>query len=347
MKKVCFFGIYNPEYSRNRVLISGFKQNDFDVFECRVDPKSGKIKKYIALLEEYKKIKDIKFDYIIVAFPGHSVVWLAYLLFGKDIIFDAFVSLYDSNVWDRKLYKPFSPRGFRDWFLDWYSCMFAEKILLDTNRHIDYFSKNFKIDKDKFIRVFVGSDNSIFYPKDSERKDKNFVVHFHGSFIPLQGVEYIIESAKILEKEKDIQFNIIGTNIKKKYLGKKFDNINFIENISYEKLSEYMNGADLCLGIFGNTEKADNVIPNKVYEAIAIRKPVITASTLAIKELFEDNESIILCNRADGRDLAQKIIKIKKDDFLREKISNNAFDIFNKRLTPKILVRDLLNDLKK
>ncbi len=100
--KVCYFGIYNSEYSRNRVLISGFKKNGAEIYECRVGPRVGKAKKFINLYKEYKKIKHNKFDYVIVAFPGHSVVWLAWLLFGKRIIFDAFTSLYNSNVYDRK-----------------------------------------------------------------------------------------------------------------------------------------------------------------------------------------------------------------------------------------------------
>ena len=81
--KICFFGIYNSDCLRNRVLISGFKQNGFDIFECKVDPKIGKFKKYIKLCKEYYKIRQRQFDYVIVAFPRHTVVWLTKLLFEK------------------------------------------------------------------------------------------------------------------------------------------------------------------------------------------------------------------------------------------------------------------------
>ena len=95
-------------------------------------------------------------------------------------------------------------------------------------------------------------------------------MHFHGYFIPLQGVEYIFETAKILEK-KDVKFNIIGSKIKKQYQNKNFSNVNFIENVPYKKLPVYISEADICLGIFGDTTKTKRVIPNKIYEAIAMK----------------------------------------------------------------------------
>ncbi|HEY4482777.1 MAG TPA: hypothetical protein VI953_01230 [Candidatus Paceibacterota bacterium] len=152
-KKVLFFGIYDPNYSRNAVLMLGFRENGWEVDECRIDPKQvGGLRKYLQLWKEGKKLKGDKFNLIIVAFPGHTVVWLARLLFGKKIIFDMFVSLYNSEVEDRG-------NGNRMWnyLLDWYSVRLANKVLLDTNEQIKYVSNLVHVTPSKFIRVFVGS----------------------------------------------------------------------------------------------------------------------------------------------------------------------------------------------
>ena len=37
--KVCYFGFYNPDYSRNRELIRGLKENGVEVIECKQNPK--------------------------------------------------------------------------------------------------------------------------------------------------------------------------------------------------------------------------------------------------------------------------------------------------------------------
>src|SRR3989344_4396171 len=116
-KKVLFFGIYDPNYSRNAVLMLGFRENGWEVDECRIDPKQvGGLRKYLQLWKEGKKLKGDKFNLIIVAFPGHTVVWLARLLFGKKIIFDMFVSLYNSEVEDRG-----NVNRMWNYLLDWYS----------------------------------------------------------------------------------------------------------------------------------------------------------------------------------------------------------------------------------
>src|SRR4051812_39712587 len=119
--KILFFGIYNPLYARNRVISRGFEENGCDVTYCNIDPGKNKgISKYIKLWKLAKEYKDTDIDYVVVAFPGHSVMWLAKILFPrKKIIFDAFLSLFDSNVYDRKLYGSHSLGGIKDYFLDW------------------------------------------------------------------------------------------------------------------------------------------------------------------------------------------------------------------------------------
>lgn len=157
IKKVLFFGIYDPDYSRNAVLMQGFRENGWEVHECKVDPKIRRgLKKYIELWRLGKLAQLEHFDIVLVAFPGHSVVWLARILFGKQIVFDMFVSLYNSNVEDRG-------KGSKIWnyLLDWHSVRLAHKVLLDTNEHIKYVSKLVHVPENKFIRVFVGSAISI------------------------------------------------------------------------------------------------------------------------------------------------------------------------------------------
>ena len=98
--RVCYFGIYNKDYSRNRILIGGLRQNNVEVSECYSSKKG--IFKYLDLAIKHWKIRN-KYDVLIVGFPGYQVVPLARFLTKKRLIFDAFSSLYDSMALDRKL----------------------------------------------------------------------------------------------------------------------------------------------------------------------------------------------------------------------------------------------------
>jgi len=346
--KICFFGIYNPNYSRNRVLIKGLEENNVEIVEC--NDRTFGFRKYLNLARKHHRLnKD--YDILLVAFPGWPVMWLAKILTRKPIVYDAFLSVYEAQIKDRKKYSSNSFKAKYYWFLDWLSCKLADKILLDTNEHIKYFVKKFKIKKDKFIRVLVGTNDRVFFPREEKKDEKQFTVHFHGNFIPLQGVEYIIRAAKILEKYKDIKFNIIGKGQEYNKVMALFqklgiENINFIDRVDYKLLADYMSRTRVCLGIFGDTPKTQRVIPNKVYEAIAMKKPVITADTPAARELFTDKKNILFCRTANSQDLAKKILEIKNNPNLRKKIAENGYELFSKKLTPKILGKNLKNALQ-
>lgn len=143
---ILYFGNFNPDYARNRVIIRGLEQNGARVVYSWREPH----------------------DLIIVGYSDSRwpvpLAWLISLFSSKKLVWDAFYSLYDSWVFDRKLVEPTSVKAKYYWFLDWLSCKLSDRILLDTNAHIDYFIKTFGIDRSKFIRVLIGADDSIFHP---------------------------------------------------------------------------------------------------------------------------------------------------------------------------------------
>lgn len=161
--RICYFGDYNSEYARNRVIIRGLRENGVDVLECK--SALGGWRKYFDLLKIHRKTDN--YDFMIV---GHSdsrliVPFAKILNRGKFLVWDAFYSLYDSWVFDRGLTRPGTTRAKYYWFIEWVATRTADKILLDTFSHIDYFVKTYKISEGKFIRVLIGADDSIFYPR--------------------------------------------------------------------------------------------------------------------------------------------------------------------------------------
>lgn len=358
MHTICLFGIYDPEYSRNRVLIEGFRENGWGVVECRVDPKihTG-LSKYFRLIgiwrqtRKYFRENKINPKIILVAFPGHTVVWLARILFlGHKIFFDAFLSRFDSNVYDRKAYKPLSLYGVLDWLLDWSSCFMANNILLDTKQHADYFHRNFFVRISKIIVVPVGTDTKNFFPRQSNNSHGSFIVHFHGMFIPLQGLRYIIDAAEILKKNEDIVFKIIGSGQQYREISeivenKKLDNVLLLGIKLLVELPQYIKDADICLGIFGETDKTERVIPNKIYEYAAMKKAIITSDTPAIREFFTNETDMLLCKRANGKSLADAIMRLKDDRDMILRLADNSYALFSREMKPVKIVSDFLKSI--
>src|SRR3989339_1021199 len=126
---ICYFGIYKPSYSRNKILLSGLKSNGVEILECRTD-KSGLLK-YFDLIKKHWKIRN-DYDVMLVAYPGFQSVILVKFLTSQPIIFDAFVSLYDSMVLDRKTVSRKSLKAKYFWWLDKLSMTAADLVLIET-----------------------------------------------------------------------------------------------------------------------------------------------------------------------------------------------------------------------
>jgi len=345
----CYFGIYKSTYTRNRVLIQGLRENDVEVIECNTREQS--FRKYGQLIKRYWSIRK-QIDIIVVGFPGHTIMPLAWVLAklsSKKIVFDVFVSLYDSIILDRKSYSKYSLASLKYIFFDWISCQLSDMIISETNAYTNYFVKTFKINKNKFRRIFIGADDSILYPRERKYPNKEFLVHFHGTYLRIKGIPNIIKAANIL-KDENVRFKLIGklgTYQEAMDLVKEFNlkNVEFVDFMPYEKLAEHMTQADICLGAFGDIPKSYRCSSFKVIEALAVKRAVITADFPSLEELLTDQVHCLFCKPDNEKDLAEKILELKNNPELREKIAENGYQLFKQKFTSKVLGKELKNIL--
>lgn len=350
--RICYFGTYEKNYPRNRNIINGLKMNGVEVIECheslleKIEDKTSlnlqvKIKMGIKAIKAYtkliiKRIKLPKIDFVVVGYMGQLDMIIARIIFpGKKIIFNPMISLYDTVITDRKMSDNLIVKKFF-FFLDKISCGLADKVILDTPEHAEYFQKNFNIPSEKIDYVYIGADENIFYPSANEKNiNEKFNILFYGKFTPLQGIENIIKAAKILEKNFDIQFEIIGkgqthkeiTGLSKK-LGLK--NVNFIDWVDFKNLAQKINGADVCIGgHLGISDKSQRVVANKVFQMIAMQKPTIISNSPASTSAgFVNNKNAIFCPGNDPQKLADAIINLKNNNVFKNYIAKNGYELF-------------------
>ena len=366
--RVCYFGTYEQRYPRNKVVIDAMRLAGVEVLECHhplwelIRHKTGKflnprsllafalrfLKGYVKLIVTYlKRAGDAQV--VMVGYIGQLDLVLVKLLtiVGKRrrLIFNPLVSLYDTLIDDRNLFSPNSLAAHFLFFLDRLAFRLADRIVLDTDVHIDYISEKFGIDRDKFERVFVGADEEVFSSRSRPESVSPFVVLFVGKFIPLHGIPYIIKAAGMLEEE-DVRFEIVGSG--QLYdeimeLCRRLDvkHITFTDWIPYQQLADKMAQAHLCLGIFGESGKASRVIPNKVFQGLAVGMPVITGDSPASRELLTSDQSAVLVPMADPAALASAIRALKADGALREKIALGGQKIFRQRCSAEALGNQL------
>jgi len=353
--RVCFFGGYNPKYIRNVIIKEGLIKNGVEVVECHTKSKFKFWLRYPILFFRHLKFFPVKYDFIFVPAFRHKDVLLAKLiglLTNKPVVFDPLVSRYETKVLDQKRVPVYSMQARYNFKIDRLSFKLADIILVDTFAHADFYAREFGINRSKFSRVPVGVSDELFSlikteGKEESRKGNNFLVQFYGSFLPLQGIEYIVQAARIVgTRDKTICFELIGSGqtfamIKGLIEELEFKNIVLRNWVPFNELPELISRADICLGIFGNTEKARRVVPNKVFQCLSLKKPVITGRTPAILEFFVDRENILLCEPANADSLARAIMVLKDNEELRRKIAENGYGLIRGNFTSQMIGRQI------
>lgn len=114
-------------------------------------------------------------------------------------------------------------------------------------------------------------------------------------------------------------------------------NMEFLGFQPLEEIPHFIAEADICLGLFGQTSKAQRVIANKCFEVLACQKPLINADAPAIREVFTNQKDCLLCQSADAKSLAEAILTLKNDPDFKNLIAENGFKLFQEKLTPEIL----------
>ena len=312
------FGFPDPNSPRYRNIVKAYEQRGWDIREC-LTTKKGFFGKYRDLKAKFNEHKH-GYDALLVNFPGYYLMPLAWWLTRfprKKLMFDAFISVSDTMVSDRKKVSWLNPLAWLYYVADIVSCHLADEVLIDTEAHKAFFAKQFFLKPSRIRVEYVGSREDLFHPgpKEDLLPKGKFNIVFIGSYIPLQGIEYILHAANILRDRTHMHFTLIGsgqTYAAMQALAQKLqlENVTFLPFQPIETLPSYLRSCDIALGIFGTSDKANRVIPHKVYDAVACGVPVITAKNLAIGEQFTDGKEVHLCNPGDADSLAHTILKI-------------------------------------
>lgn len=355
--RVCYFGTYRSGYSRNRIMVEGLRRNGVKVVECheplwrgiedREEVASGGwarpqfigrlIRVYSRLLRKYRQIGN--YDVMVLGYPGQLDVPLARLLTWlqrKPLVLDVFMSLYlIAELRGLTKRSPISARLIRR--LEWLACLLPDLLIIDTEDYAAWFQENYGINPARFRLVPTGADDRVFRPLAlSKREDGLFRLIHYGTFVSTHGVETIVEAARLLQDDPEIHFELIGEGPDKaraEALAKAYGltNITFIGWMDQEALVHKIAEADVCLATFGTTPQSLMTIQNKIYEGMAMAKPVITGDGPAVRRQMVHGEHLYLCNRADPVSLANAVRTLKAEPELRRRLAERGHQIYQER----------------
>jgi glycosyltransferase involved in cell wall biosynthesis len=345
--RLVFWGTYDLGKPRVRLLLAGARRAGFQVLECHqhvwqgVEDKSqvkgvasafGLMTRWLlaypVLLRRYIQLQ--AHDVVVVGYPGVLDVlalWPLARLRGTPIVWDVFMSLYDTVVRDRRLTPWWSPPAMVLYCLEWLALRAANRPFLDTNAHARYVARLFHLAPDRLGTVPVGSETEAFreevhdFERGETRDNATFTVLFYGQFIPLHGLDVVVDAAVMVTREvQGVRWVLIGrgqeaSRIDARLSGLHLSSVTRIDWVKYDDLANWIRKADVCLGIFGVSEKSHNVIPNKVYQALAMGRRVVTSDTPAQRELLALGAApwLTLVPPGNARALADAILRLRQE----------------------------------
>lgn len=351
--KVCYFGTYRQNYSRNQIMIAGLRKVGVDVKEChetlwrgiedRVQVVQGGWKNprfwgrmigaYARLLKQYSRIGD--YDVMVVGYPGQFDVFLARFLArlrGKPLVWDVFMSIYLVAL-ERKLdHSSHFFVGLLRW-VEKLALNQPDLLVQDTAVYVAWLEETHHVSAQRFRLVPTGADDRLFFPQDiPHSQDGVFRVVYYGSFIPNHGVGIMVEAANLLSDDASIQFEFIGQGPEQpeavRYAQEKgLTNITFIEWLEKPELTYRVAAADLCLGAFGDTPQSLMTVQNKIYECLAMRKAVLTGKSSVTQAVFRSGEHLVLCER-NSQALASAIRALRADPEGCQRLADAGYRLF-------------------
>lgn len=336
--KVLVFGTADTGKPRVRLLLEALELAGHEVLLCTssiwrgTEDKSGIKNPFLIAWLALKWLGTIialsvrylvapKHDLMLVCYPGQMDLWPARLLTWlrrKPLVWDAFLSAYDTVVLDRAMAGPKSPLGRLAFFADWAACRLADRLFLDTPAHARFFEDTFRLDQQSVGSVPVGAEQPFHGVGRHAPADGPLKVLFYGQLIPLHGLETILDAAARLSDE-DVTFTIAGRGqlgwmLQAWLAGHRGGNVTYRDWVPYGDLPDLIAAHHVGLGIFSAGGKAGRVVPNKIYQMLAVGLPVITRRSEAIAEfLGSASDGVTLIEPADGQALALAILQALRD----------------------------------
>jgi glycosyltransferase involved in cell wall biosynthesis len=367
---VLWFGTYSvgTGYPRNTVLMDALREVGVTVNTCHAPLFGGAADKVAAAatrrglvrfglraLRAWARLTPGFFragprDAVVVGYTGHLDIYLARLLsifWRRPLVLDAFLSPYDTVVADRRLRREGSLAARALFRLEQTALRLADLVLTDTQANATYMAETFRVPRERFAAIPVGSlvraPVRARVPVAAGRRGDDarpFRAFFCGSFVPLQGVSYILDAAA---QAPDIEFEIAGDGpdgpeVAREVEQRAMANVRLDRRfLPREEMEARLAQADAVLGVFGQTPKSRRVVPCKVYDGLAAGLPVVTGDGTGPAELLTDGRDALLVDRDRPASLVAALRRLRDEPGLSERLRAGARRLARERFGPDAL----------
>ena len=211
------------------------------------------------------------------------------------------------------------------------------------------------IDGNKIEVVTNGSNISLFFEREKNKEllkklnlENKFIVGYIGTHGLAHSLDFIVKSISKIN-DNNIHFLFIGDGAMKEKIinlakDLKLTNITFLEPVSKDKVPEYLSICDVSLAPLKKSDTFKTVIPSKIFEAAAMKKPTLLGVEGEAKSIIEKYNAGLCFEPENEKDFLDKIYKIKSESLYKE--LQNGCEKLAKDFDRNYLADKMLNYIK-
>ncbi len=341
--RVLWIGTYESDYPRTRVLITGLRELGVEVVEhhrpvlerhvhklgggMRPLALAGTAARWLAAwtMLPFSAARMGQVDAVVAGYlaqPDVIPAWAVARAKRAPLVVDMMISLSDTLAGDRGV----AGRGVGQVLagVDRTTLRLADIVLVDTAANGRFFVERFGVPSDRIVVAPVGAESERFPAAPPPSGPPTAL--FYGKLSPLHGLATVLEAARMpgVPPVRLIGDGQLGGWLRDELDRDRPPDLRWDPWVPYPALAGEIADAAICLGVFGTSDKAARVVPNKVWQAMAVGRPVVTADTPGIREAVQDGETGLLVPPGDAAALAEALRTLAGDVALRERMGAAA-----------------------
>ncbi|MDP2939633.1 MAG: glycosyltransferase family 4 protein [Candidatus Omnitrophota bacterium] len=235
-------------------------------------------------------------------------------------------------------------------FLEKLAAKITDKLITISEPLKDEFIKAKVASRDKFITIYSGVEIEKFklHSNIAEKKqelgipENKFVVGIVGRLDEGKGHEFVLKSVPlVLNEVKDVVFTFVGDGPLRKSLENLATELGIRENVIFTGIRNDVAEVLQVFDIFCLASLYEGM-GRVILEAQVAGKPVVATRIGGIPDIVCENKTAFLVKTKDASSLAGALLKLIKDDSLRQAMSDAAEEFVSFKFSSEKMVADII-----
>jgi glycosyltransferase involved in cell wall biosynthesis len=289
---VAYIGVHDLDYPRNR-RVRSYLESEMGarVTVVSLERRSGLVRAARILLRASRTITNDVDVVVLSEFALEHI--LATKLLAKQkkalLVVDWFVGLHETRIEDPGN-PSFGMKAAAYRLLDRAGVRLANLTITDTVVRARELTRRYKPAR-PVLSLPVGAPSWARPDGATQSHIGPLKVLYYGNYVPLHGVETILDAFASDSLRGQAQLTMIGDGHRRPDAESAVashglsESVRFLNSVPESQLLELIHAHDVVLGIFGTSSKAATVIANKVWQGLASGRTVVTRSSDALSEI--------------------------------------------------------------